>query len=130
VFRQPTPYFHMILVSPPYRHEIGVSFSRAPGTIPPGSYSSQCAGRPSMFRITVRCVGTPDDFWRTFSVIHSKKTGAVKALDNNAGTSQSSKLLRRVACSRRTKQPVPGAATGPATKPPPPKGLTTSCALA
>jgi len=68
-------------------HELGVSFSRLRHD-PPGSYSTSC-GRPSMF--VLRSMRKhPRDFWRTFSVNHSR-TGAVKLLITRR-TSQSSKL--------------------------------------
>jgi len=65
-------------------HELGVSFSRLRHD-PPGSYLDQLRDA-LVCSYYVRCVSTPRDFWRTFSVNHSR-TGAGVELryDNTQG---------------------------------------------
>jgi len=60
------------------------------GTIRRGSYSTSC-GTPYVCSYYGRCVSTPRDFWRTLSGKIIVDTGADKAIDTHAGTSQSSK---------------------------------------
>jgi len=94
----------MILVSPPYRTNWGCLLADS-GTIR-REVTRPVAGRPSMF-VYVRLRKHPRDFWRTVSVNHSRnRSGKVYVLDNTAGTSQSSKLLRGYRSTGL--QPVPG----------------------
>jgi len=106
----------MILVSPPYRHELRVSFSRLRHD-PAGSYSTSC-GTP-LYVHYVRCVSTPEIFGDV-SVNHSR-TGSVKLLITRRDE-QSSKPSSAPPgpFADYSLSPVPNWA---AIQPPPPKGL-------
>jgi len=108
--RRPTR-IHMILVSPPYRTNWGCLLADS-GTIR-REVTRPVAGRPSMF--VLRSMRKhPRDFWRTFSVNHSR-TGAVKLLitrrDEPVGLAPQGYRSRGL-------QPVPGGRNWAAIQPP------------
>jgi len=92
----------MILVSPPYRTNVGVSFSRLRHD-PPGSYSTRLRGRPSMF-VLRSMRKAPQRVLADVSVNHSR-TGAGKAIDNTQGRAS---RLSSSGVPFAELQPVPG----------------------
>jgi len=109
----------MILVSPPYRTNWGCLLADS-GTIR-REVTRPVAGRPSMFRIYVRCVSTPE-ILADVSVNIVEPSG--KAIDNTQGRAS---RLSSSGVPFAGLQPVPAAATGAAIQPRS-KRMTRPCA--